>query len=49
MLAAALACVGAEGPAGEIRVRQGNLRASEPDLIPPAVKVLSLGGEFSSP
>ena len=31
----------------EIRVRQGNLRTSEPDLIPPAVKVLSLGGQFS--
>ena len=30
----------------EIRVRQGNLRTSEPDLIPPAVKVLSLGGQF---
>ena len=31
---------------GEIRVRQGKLRTSEPDLIPPAVKVLSLGGQF---
>jgi autotransporter-associated beta strand protein len=31
---------------GEIRVRQGDLRTSEPDLIPPAVKVLSLGGQF---
>ena len=30
----------------EIRVRQGNLRTSEPDIIPPAVKVLSLGGQF---
>lgn len=32
---------------GEIRVRQGNLCTSEPDLIPPAVKILSLGGQFS--
>ena len=31
---------------GEIRVREGNLRTSEPDIIPPAVKVLSLGGLF---
>ena len=31
---------------GEIRVRQGKLRTSELDLIPPAVKVLSLGGQF---
>ena len=30
----------------EIRVREGNLRTSEPDLIPPAVKVLSLGGQY---
>ena len=31
---------------GEIRVREGKLRTSEPDIIPPAVKVLSLGGLF---
>lgn len=31
---------------GEIRVREGNLHTSDPDLIPPAVKVLSLGGQF---
>lgn len=30
----------------EIRVREGNLHTSDPDLIPPAVKVLSLGGQF---
>ena len=38
----------ASSPVGvsEIRVRQGKLRTSEPDLIPPAVKVLSLGGQF---
>ena len=31
---------------GEIRVREGKLRTSEPGLIPPAVKVLSLGGQY---
>ena len=31
---------------GEIRVRQGNLCTSKPELIPPAVKVLSLGGHY---
>ena len=30
----------------EIRVRQGYLRTSEPGLIPPAVKVRSLGGQY---
>ena len=30
----------------EIRVREGKLRTSEPGLIPPAVKVRSLGGQY---
>ncbi len=32
---------------GEIRVRQGVLRTSKPDIVPSSVKLLALGGKFA--